>query len=225
MIDVTEQEQLFVDIGIKLPKKIEVYAIGGTAMMFLGLKKATLDIDLVFSNYKDRKVFMETAKSIGIEEMDSRVVYGKRENVPEVMRLRDFRIDLFLFKIITTDFSEAMQKRADRVHVFGGNLVVKIADVHDLIIMKSVTLREKDEDDIVSAINNSKIDWNIIIEEAQNQLSFGNERTILDLGTTFEKMTNQKKAVIPKEVQDKLWNLLKKQINEKSGKGKKKYKT
>src|SRR3989344_678263 len=196
MIDIIDQEQLFVDIGIKLPKKIEVYAIGGTAMMFLGLKKATLDIDLVFSNYKDRQIFINTAKSLGIEEMDSRVVYGKKNNTPEVMKLRDFRIDLFLFKIITTDFSEAMQKRADRVHVFGGNLVVKIADVHDLIIMKSVTLREKDEDDIESAIKNSKIDWNIVIEEAQNQLKLGNERTILDLGTSFEKISNKKMAII-----------------------------
>ena len=222
MIDIIDQEQLFVDIGIKLPKKIEVYAIGGTAMMFLGLKKATLDVDLVFSNYKDRQMFIDTAKSLGIEEMDSRIVYGKKNNTPEVMKLRDFRIDLFLFKIITTDFSEAMQKRADRVHVFGGNLVVKIADVHDLIIMKSVTLREKDEDDIASAINNSKIDWNIIIQEAQNQLSFGNERTILDLGTTFEKITNKKITIVPKEVQDKLWNLLNRQIKEKIKKEKKK---
>jgi len=213
MINIKYQEELFVDIGMKLPRKIEVYAIGGTAMMFHGLKRATLDIDLVFSNKEDRNIFTETAKSIGVKEMDSQIVYGRRDNVPEVLKLGNCRIDLFLFKVITTDFSESMQKRAEQIHEFGGNLIVRIADVHDLIIMKSVTLREKDEDDIESAIKNSKIDWNIIVEEAQNQLKLGNERTLLDLGSTFERITNKKKIIIPKEIQDKIWNLLKKQVN------------
>ena len=48
MITVQEQQTLLVDIAKRLSKTIIVYAIGGTAMIFLGLKTATLDIDLVF---------------------------------------------------------------------------------------------------------------------------------------------------------------------------------
>ena len=53
---------------------------------------------------------------------------------------------------------------------------------------KAVTTRTKDEADIVNLINNSKIDWNVILEEAKNQISLGNERAVLDIGTALEKI-------------------------------------
>jgi hypothetical protein len=46
MIDIQQQEAMLTAIGKILPKKIFVYAIGGTAMMFLGYKNTTKDIDL-----------------------------------------------------------------------------------------------------------------------------------------------------------------------------------
>ena len=52
MISIKDQNQLLIQIGDKLPEEIVVYAIGGTAMMFLGLKDATKDVDLVFTDKK-----------------------------------------------------------------------------------------------------------------------------------------------------------------------------
>ncbi|MBI4919148.1 hypothetical protein HY837_04405, partial [archaeon] len=47
MISIEAQQKLLLAVSTNLKKKITVYAIGGTAMMFLGLKNSTLDIDLV----------------------------------------------------------------------------------------------------------------------------------------------------------------------------------
>ncbi len=220
MITIQEQQLLFVDIGNKLPKKITAYAIGGTAMMFHGLKDATLDIDLVFMNGKDRQVFTETAKSLGFKEMDSRVVYKTKDNTPEMLKLGEVRLDLFLPKVITSSFSEKMQERAGQIHEFG-NLIIKIADVHDIIIMKAVTGREKDDVDIVKIIENSKIDWGIIVGESQNQITLGNVRALMDIGTTFENIENKKGITIPKEISDKIWKLFNKQVREKAKKSRK----
>lgn len=214
MITINEQQGLFTDIARALTRKITVYAIGGTAMIFLGLKGATLDIDLVFMNEEDRRTFKQAVKSLGYPESDARVIYGKRENVPEMINVAEGRIDLFLLKIITSTFSDEMQKRAVQSHEFDRNLIIKAADFHDVIIMKSATAREKDEADIVSIIRNSKIDWNVIIEEAKNQVKLGNLKTILTLGETLERINNKKLIEVPISVLDTLWDLLKNQVRD-----------
>jgi len=219
MIDIQEQQNLFIRIAERLPKKIEVYAIGGTAMMFLGLKYKTLDVDLVFSNVDDRKVFKETAKLLDFKESSAEIIYGKKENTPEMVTISDVRLDLFLFKIVSSYFSEPMQKRATQIHEFG-NLIIKVADPHDILIMKSVTSREKDFEDIASIIKNTKINWDVIVNESCEQVRLGNEAAILGLGEKLEKLSNRKIIVVPKDVLNKLWKLLDKQV-----KWKKKLKT
>lgn len=211
MIDIQDQQNLFLRIAERLPKKIEVYAIGGTAMMFLGLKYNTLDVDLVFSNVEDRKIFKETAKLLDFKESSAEIVYGKKENTPEMVVIADVRLDLFLFKIVSSYFSEQMQKRATQIHEFAGKLIIKIADPHDILIMKSVTSREKDFEDIVSIIKKGKINWDILVNEASEQVRLGNETAILGLGEKLERLSNRKVINVPKEVLDKLWKLLGKQ--------------
>jgi len=215
MIDITQQQELFIDIAKKLPRKIIVYAIGGTAMMFLGLKEATKDVDLVFTSEDDRKVFKESAKSLGFDEGDVKIVYGKKDNVPEMINILDSRLDLFLTKIITSTFSESMKERASEIHEFDKNLIIKIANPNDILVMKAVTSREKDREDILNIINNFNVNWDIIIKESENQIKLGNERAVLDLGTTLEKLKNQNKLPIPPQVLDSLWKMLKDQISSK----------
>lgn len=215
MISIEEQQNLFIRIAKVLPKKIEAYAIGGTAMMFLGLKGKTADVDLVFSNAEDRNIFKETAKSLGFQELSAKIVYGKRDNAPEVLALLDVRIDLFLFKIISSHFSAGMQKRATQIHEFASNLIIKVADPNDILIMKSVTSRDKDLEDIISIVNTSRVNWDIIVKEAEEQVKIGNETAILDLGEKIERLANRKAITVPKSVTDAIWKLFKKQVKEK----------
>lgn len=220
MIDIQEQQNLFLRIAERLPKKIEVYAIGGTAMMFLGLKYNTLDVDLVFSNVEDRKIFKETAKLLDFKESSAEIVYGKKENTPEMVVIADVRLDLFLFKIVSSYFSEPMQKRATQIHEFAGKLIIRVADPQDILIMKSVTSRTKDIEDIISIIDKTKIDWNVLVSEAEEQVRLGNETAIIGLGEKLERLSNKKIIAVPKWVLDKLWKVLRKQVRKKGVKNK-----
>lgn len=216
MINIEEQQNLFIRIAEKLPRKIETYAIGGTAMMFLGLKENTLDVDLVFSNPEDRRIFKETAKSAGFKESSAEIIYGKRNNTPEMIVLSDVRFDLFLFKIISSNFSAGMQKRATQTHEFANNFIVRVADPSDILIMKSVTSRAKDFEDMIVIINKTKIDWNIIVEESREQVKLGNEMAIISLGEKLDKLVNRKAISVPKPVMDKIWKLFNKQVKDKA---------
>lgn len=215
MISVTAQRNLLIEIGNKLSKEITTYAIGGTAMMFLGFKEATKDIDLVFTSKEDREIFKKIAKLLGYKEIDSVIVYGTKNNRPEMINLGDSRLDLFLLEVIDFIFSENMQKRAEQKHQFGKNLILKIADKHDIILMKCATKRIRDEEDIISIIKINHIDWNILIEEAKKQVKLGKELAFLEMGTLIEKLKNKHKLDIPKKVGDTFFDLLKEQVDSK----------
>lgn len=224
MLNKEQQEKIFSSIGKELKKPMQVYAIGGTSMMLRGAKENTLDIDLVFLNSDDRKIFLEAVGNLGFKNENAIKVYGLKENVPLMVNVLEGRIDLFLEKIITSTFSDNMKKRANETHEFGTNLLIKPADLNDVLIMKSATSRAKDEDDIVSIINKSQINWDVILEEVQSQIKLGNQLAIIGLGEVLERIHNKKFAPVPKSVLDSLWVLLNKQINEKSGKEKKEHK-
>ncbi len=218
MISIERQQGLLLAISKRLKKKITVYAVGGTAMMFLGLKDTTLDIDLVFENQIDKTYFKEAIKSLGYKEMDSVIVYGGRANRPEMLTLGDERFDLFVEEVIDFMFSENMKKRANQTHQFGDKLVLKIANLHDIILMKCATDRLKDLDDARNIINNTEVNWELIVEEAKNQDDLGKKKAIFELGYFLEKLNEKFKIKAPKKITDKLWDLLKDKIEERKNK-------
>src|SRR3989338_8097728 len=199
MITIDEQQKLFLNIARMLNKNITAYAVGGPAMMFFGFKDSTLDIDLVFENEKDKDIFKEAIMSIGYREINAIKVYGARKNQPEMLVLNDERFDLFVVNVIDFVFSGNMQKRAESIHQFGENFILKIADPHDIILMKCATDRLKDKDDARKIINLGKIKWELLVEEAKEQIELG-------------------KVKIPQEILDELFGIVKKQAEEKQKK-------
>src|SRR3989344_4800638 len=218
MITIDQQQKLLLNVARRLSKKITIYAIGGTAMMFLGFKDATLDIDLVFENEKDRAVFKEAVKSLGYLEMDAIKIYGVKRNTPEMFKLNDERFDLFVVEVVDFIFSDAMRKRAEQIHQFEENLILKIANPHDIILMKCATDRIKDKDDARRIINSTKINWNIIVEEAEHQIELGKERAVFDLTCFLEDLRKMMSVNIPSEIMEKFFKLVERQIKEKKKK-------
>jgi len=218
MISIEEQQTLLLNAARKLKKKVNAYAIGGTAMMFLGFKESTLDIDLVFENEVDRETFKEAITEIGYRMMDPIKVYGTKRNRPEMLTLGDERFDLFVKNVIDFVFSDTMQKRAEQIHQFGDKLILKVANPHDIILMKCATDRLKDMDDARNIINDTKIDWEILIEETKKQIELGKDRAAFDLGCFLEDLKNKMKMKIPQEVLDKIFGIVEKQAAEKQKK-------
>jgi hypothetical protein len=218
MIDIKEQEELLITIARKIRKQMTIYAIGGTAMMFLALKNTTKDIDLVFLDDKDRQEFKRAAEELGYTFYDPILTYGSKENKPIMLtrgKQREERLDLFTKEIILFTFTEEMASRATATHEFYRNLIIKIADPHDLIILKCATDREKDREDIIEIITKTQVNWNTVIEEAKNQVKHGKTTALFELGCFLEELKEKRKADVPQETLDKLFSLVKKQAEEK----------
>ena len=218
MITIDQQQNLLLNAARRLNKKITVYAIGGTAMMFLGFKDTTLDIDLVFDDKTDRAIFKEAVKSLGYLDMDAIKVYGVKRNTPEMVRLGDERFDLFVLEVIDFIFSESMKQRAEQIHQFGDNLILRIANPHDIILMKCATDRIKDKDDTRKIINSMKINWDIIFDEAKKQIELGKIRAAFDLGCFLEDLKTEINIDIPQEIIDKLFVIVENQAKGKISK-------
>ncbi|MBS3089307.1 hypothetical protein J4461_00310 [Candidatus Pacearchaeota archaeon] len=172
--------------------------------MLRGIKAATLDVDIVLENEKDREYLIETMKKLGYRDLDYRLAYiEKKDGTPKMLQGEKVRFDFFLHKVITSDFSEKMKKRADETHEFE-NLILKAAHPTDIAIMKSATDREKDDHDIILICDKKMLDWNIMLYEIEEQFRLGNERAIFDLGYKLEKLTNIKAIIVPKEILDRI---------------------
>ena len=218
MITIDQQQKLLLNVARRLAKRITVYAVGGTAMLFFGLKDATLDIDLVFESEGDRAIFKEAIKSLGYLEMDAIKVYGIKRNTPQMFKLDDERFDLFVVEVIDFVFSDTMRERAEQIHQFGDNLILKIANPHDIILMKCATDRIKDKDDTRKIINSMKINWDIIFDEAKKQIELGKIRAAFDLGCFLEDLKTEINIDIPQEIIDKLFVIVENQAKGKISK-------
>ena len=209
MISLKDQESLLLSLSTKLTKKITACAIGGNAMIYWGLKDSTVDVDIVFKSIADRYEFSQALKTSGFERMDSAIVYGTKQNQPIIFkRTAEERFDLFLKDIIHFTFSESMEKRCEKTFEFGDKLILKVANYHDIIIMKSATGREKDREDIRNIIGNMEINWDIIIEEARYQVNLDKWNSVFSLYDCLKDMKENMKVDIPQKVLNSLWDIL-----------------
>ncbi|MBI5880916.1 hypothetical protein HZB90_02190 [archaeon] len=148
--------------------------------------------------------------------MDAVKIYFDRKNKPDMFTLVDERFDLFVNEVISFVFSETMQERSEqRIHRFGKNLILQVADPHDIIIMKCATDRSKDADDVKSIMAGASVDWNLVIDEAKEQIALGKEMAAFELGCFVEKLKFEMNADIPKNVLDDLFFIVQRQAKEK----------
>ena len=207
MINTEDQEQLFKLIADYLDDDLECIAIGGTAMMFSGYKNATKDIDLVFSSEKDRKVFVKAIESLGYRQK-SLVFYDEKrrkfKNRPKIYSRGDERFDLFVKNVFGFEIRFGKELIVQR-HDFIGKkeLIVQVLPKEYLLLLKAITGREKDYEDIEAVMKIEKdMDWELIVEEAVRQRK-NNSWILIDLEETMQKL--KKKYFIKKKYFDRLY--------------------
>lgn len=215
MISTEKQSALLLLIGKNLERDVELYAVGGTAMMFHGYKDVTLDIDFVFDDDESKSAFTKAIKSIGYRPLDSVTVYGTVSNRPFMYTLGEERFDLFGLHVVHFIFSPGMKSRATQVHKFE-KLTVKVANPHDILIMKCATDRTKDKEDVKNILSRVDIDWNTILDEVRTQIDLGIKEAAFELGEFLEALRNNLGVSIPDEVLKKLWDIVLQQIDQKS---------
>lgn len=199
MISVQDQEELFMLIADYLDEDIECVAIGGTAMMFHGYKATTKNIDLVFKSSKDREVFIRAVEKLGYSQSSLRFVYDekrlKSRSKPLVYSRGDERFDLFAGDVFgfDIDFGNFVQRHD---YIGKKELIVFTAPKEYLILLKCVTNREKDYEDIETIVKTEiNADWKAIIELAASK----REQVPWILIDLEEKMRKLKKIAFIKQ--------------------------
>ncbi len=212
MINNQDQNNLLRLIAEYIGTDITAFAIGGTAMMFHGYKEATKDIDLIFQSEEDRKQFVHALKRIGYQQKAPLEVYDQKrlkEGKPMMFMRNDERFDLFVKTVFSIDMEQIMQKRMKGRFDFIGEhtLTLKTPSPEDLILLKAVTGREKDYDDILSICTIERtIDWEYVTDEALRQAKYRTRWIVLDLEETMRRL--QKRIYIEQKYFKKLYEKL-----------------
>ncbi len=193
MINTKDQEDLFKLISEYLDRDLSCIAIGGTAMMFSNYKTTTKDIDLVFESEKERESFILAIKQIGYKECLLETVYDKwrlnHTEKPLMFTRGDERFDLFVKTVFGYKLDFNQDKIIQRIDFLGKkNLSIFILSKEDLILLKSITGREKDFEDIKTILDLEKfVDWELIIKNAVKQKET-NSWILIDLEETLQKL-------------------------------------
>lgn len=203
MLTHKDQLQLFTILSKKLTKDITCWAFGGNAMMFYGYKEETKDVDLLFENEKDRDEFITILKGMGFEETSPVTVYIpeklKEKRKPIMLKRLDYRFDLFAKSIFRTELSPKMKEDKYAVHEFKGakTLTVNVLRKEHLVLLKAVTSRDKDFQDIVTITTKEKgFDWQYLVDETVWQYAHGDSWALLEVE---EKLKELKEYVFIEE--------------------------
>ena len=158
-------------VAEKLAGKTIVYVAGGTAMAIEGLKEGTKDIDVVVESAEDLTRLKKALTILGYSKPNQslEVVY-QRMGAGAILENKDgFRWDMFE-RIVARKFhlSPGMKKRARNYELSSEKLAVRLLSMEDVFLMKSVTEREGDLEDMAK-IAQSGIDWDTIVKECDWQ--------------------------------------------------------
>ncbi len=206
MIDLAKQNQLLALIGENLKKKIECYVVGGSAMMYYGMKDATKDIDLVFDTNEAREQVEKVLKKLGFQERKTSIIYFQKKNTPIILERQDERFDLFIRKVITFEITDSIKERVSSVYEFA-NLVIKVVSPEDIILLKCATERAGDRIDAAEIIKARNINWKTIIEESINQTKLGSHLFPVYLFDFLYELKEDLKANIPNDIINKVRDL------------------
>ena len=190
---------LFKLISGSISRDVECWAFGGNAMMFYGYKDDTKDVDLLFAKEEDRSEFIKVIEELGFSETSPRNIY-----VPEKLRDKHkplmysrflARFDLFVSKIFRTVLSPKMKEEVYAVHDFTQKrkLRVNVMRKEFIVLLKSVTERDKDFEDILNMVKKEKnFDWQLLIDEVIWQHQHGDSFVLFDV----EKMLLELKKYV-----------------------------
>ncbi|HEX9710044.1 MAG TPA: DUF6036 family nucleotidyltransferase [Candidatus Thermoplasmatota archaeon] len=160
--------------GERMERPLTVYLVGGGAMAIRLLKAQTKDLDLVVADAGDARVL--TAALEGVHYVKQvRLARAYRDlHASAVLDNRDgFRIDLFTRVICRAlEFGASMEARSETYDLGSRRLTLRLASPEDILVLKAVTDRPRDMDDMAT-IARQGVDWQIIAGEMLGQRRTG----------------------------------------------------
>ena len=143
----------FLNLIAGLNEPLELFAIGGTAMVLKNIKESTKDIDfLTAEKYEKIKGMFKLA---GLKEESS-------SKACNIWRLNIIRIDIFYDGLIMgIPFPDDWKILSEKIKEIG-KIKLYILNWYDLIITKISRAETRDIDDCIAIINHQKLDFNFL---------------------------------------------------------------
>ncbi len=195
MLNYTNQDNLLKLLSKQLNQNITCYAFGGNAMMYYGYKDETKDVDLLFETVDQRAEFIRILHNLGYSETSAVKIYVpeklKDPHLPIMLKRDESRFDLFVKKIFQTNLSPNMKEDIFAIHEYKDKytLTVKVLRKEQLVILKAVTDRVNDFEDIKQIISkDTHFDWNYLTDEVLWQTAHGDGWVLLDMEETMQQL-------------------------------------
>lgn len=165
--------QEFAELNTKTTRSLTLFLIGGGAMAFYGLKEATKDVDIILTNPDALDNLKTALQAIGYKELELVLMtraYNKMQASVILENEKGFRWDLFVNKVCNAlTLSCTMKQRSTQLYE-GDRLSVFIASKEDVFLLKGITEREADLEDM-RLLAESGLNWAVINQECQSQSS------------------------------------------------------
>lgn len=158
-------------LDAQLHRPITVYAAGGFVMAVKGLKVGTKDIDVIVEDKTQLFSLMGGLQSLGyhiIARPVMETVYRKMAAQAILENPDGFRWDVFLRVVANKLFlSKGMKARA-KAYFNGANLAILTLSGEDIFLMKGVTERDRDLEDMFR-VARAGIDYDTVYQECLSQ--------------------------------------------------------
>jgi len=157
------------EIGKVLRNKVNLYLIGGCAMVLRGGKAATKDIDAVLLYPNDLSEVVRSLKKVGYVEFKELPFEYEQLGASAILRDKKQRqFDLFYKQVCNgLELTATMRERA-QLYAQRGYLSIYLMAPEDIFLFKSITERSGDLADM-AVLAGMRVDWNVILEECAAQ--------------------------------------------------------
>lgn len=143
-----ELDALFAGLGRALAKPLTAWDIGGSPMVYRGLKAGTKDADLVVDSPRDRDLVRDVLVRDGYRDAGFLPGYEGMEGIL-LRRTGQLGVDLFVHRIMEGfRLTPSMKKRADGPATFDNLRIFHCAN-EDIFLLKAITHRPDDDQDVL----------------------------------------------------------------------------
>lgn len=157
-------------LDMVLANKLNIYLLGGAVMAIIDLKPGTKDIDVLIQNDQDHRNLVESLEACGyylLQPQDLSKPY-KELSATALQNSDGFRWEIFIGYVAKKlTLSENMKHRA-RILYSREKLTVYLLSNEDLFLLKSMTERDRDLEDM-AILARSRLNYDIILEECVDQ--------------------------------------------------------
>ncbi|MBU1622224.1 MAG: nucleotidyltransferase [Nanoarchaeota archaeon] len=210
-------EEILKHIAQFLVRPTKIFLFGGAVMVYNNLKPSTKDIDILLENKQDYEHFIEAAKRAGFISKQIPLEYYHFDLSIMLQNPKtEWRLDIFFKKVCKKFCFNLNVKERSKLFTEINNLKIYFISFEDIFLMKSLTQRERDLEDM-NTILGFGLDFKAINHEIENQKE--HKWDILERLFEFEEKYNLKldlsaktRKAFQEYFEEKIKRILKKQV-------------